>query len=83
MPPHPLHEVASLLQQSIEAALPPDVPRSVQTARPAYQQLDGDRLLVAGLLATRAGAEDAELRRAAGPEELFRMLLEQDARHVY
>jgi len=25
----------------------------------------------------------AELRRAAGPEELFRMLLEQDARHVY
>jgi PTS system nitrogen regulatory IIA component len=25
----------------------------------------------------------AELRSAAGPEELFRMLLEQDARHVY
>jgi PTS system nitrogen regulatory IIA component len=25
----------------------------------------------------------AELRRAAGPEELFRMLLEQDGRHVY
>jgi PTS system nitrogen regulatory IIA component len=24
-----------------------------------------------------------ELRRAAGPEELFRMLLEQDGRHVY
>jgi PTS system nitrogen regulatory IIA component len=25
----------------------------------------------------------AELRRAAGPEELFRILLEQDGRHVY
>ena len=25
----------------------------------------------------------AELRSAAGPEELFRMLLEQDARHAY